>query len=83
MVKTKERRKRRKRERDKKKRERKTKERKINRSKESSKRIGDLGEKKKQQNLKKKLRNWFLKGFTNQFMFLEKKTSKRMLTKKL
>ena len=32
---------------------------------------------KKQQNLKKKLRNWFLKGFTNQSIFLEKKQVRR------
>ena len=37
----------------------------------------------KQQSLKKRLRNWFLKGFISEFMSSEEKTNERMTVRKI
>ena len=55
------------------KKEEKTKKKKNNRGQESSRRIGDLGLRKKWQSLKKWPRNWFLKGSTSGSMSSERK----------
>ena len=51
----------------------KTEKRKNYRSKGDGRKMGDLIKRKKQQNLKKRPRNWFLKGFTSKSISLERK----------
>ena len=51
----------------------KTEKRKNYRSKGDGRKMGDLMKRKKQQNLKKRPRNWFLKDFTSKSISLERK----------
>ena len=51
----------------------KTEKRKNYRSKGDGRKMGDLMKRKKQQNLKKRPRNWFLKGSTSKSISLERK----------